>query len=44
MLFSLISIADDFEVIWSSGDLENGRAWIGLEGGEVADVGSRESE
>ena len=43
-LLSLIPIADDLAVILSSGDIENGRAWLGLVGVGVPDVGSRENE
>ena len=44
MLFSLILIADDFEVSWASGALQNGRMWLGAVGMGVPDVGSRENQ
>ena len=42
-LFSLILSNDEFAVICSAGDLENGRAWLGLEGGGIAAVGAEET-
>ena len=43
-LFSLILSNDEFAVICSAGNLENGRAWLGVEGGGgVAAVGAEET-
>ena len=42
-LFSLILSCDEFAVVCSAGDLENGRAWLGVEGGRVAAVGAEET-
>ena len=42
-LFSLILSNDEFAVICSAGDLENGRAWLGVEGGRVTAVGAEET-
>ena len=42
-LFSLILSNDEFAVICSVNNLENGRAWLGLEGGGVAAVGAEET-
>ena len=42
-LFSLILSCEEFAVICSAINLENGRAWPGVEGGRVAAVGAKET-
>ena len=42
-LFSLILSCEEFAVICSVGNLENGLAWLGVEGGRVAAVGAKET-
>ena len=42
-LFSLVLSNDEFAVICSASNLENGRAWLELAGGRVAAVGAEET-